>query len=155
MNKTLSTVILVAMFIFAGYFFVKGREAQKDNTPPHIYMADSTVDRKVSEAPLPLAPTATHDIIFSDSGFSPNQIRIKKGDTIIFKNESSSAMWPAANAHPTHREYPTTGGCLGSAFDACKGIPVKETWSFTFDHIGTWKYHDHLSPQWRGSIIVE
>lgn len=155
MNKTVSTIILVAMLAFAGYFVIKGREAQKDQAPADVYTSEGGSEKKVSEAPAPAAPAATNIITLSDDGFSPSQILVKKGDTVTFKNESSSPMWPASSVHPTHRDYPTTGGCLGSTFDACKGIAPGESWSFTFDASGTWKYHDHLSPQWRGAITVE
>ena len=64
-------------------------------------------------------------------------------------------MWPASAFHPTHKAYPTTGGCLGSTFDACKGVLPGESWSFKFDIAGSWKYHDHLKPIVFGTIVVE
>ena len=64
-------------------------------------------------------------------------------------------MWPASAMHPSHKEYPTTGGCLGSAFDACKGVKPGESWPFKFDIAGNWKYHDHLNPKNFGAIIVQ
>ena len=64
-------------------------------------------------------------------------------------------MWTASAVHPTHRAYPTTGGCLGSTFDACKGVQPGASWSFRFDIAGTWKYHNHLNPNNTGAIVVE
>ena len=94
-------------------------------------------------------------VTYTDAGYSPATLRIKKGDTVTFKNQSSQSMWTASAVHPTHRAYPTTGGCLGSTFDACAGIQPGDSWSFKFDISGTWKYHDHLNPDNTGTIIVE
>ncbi|MEK9182927.1 MAG: hypothetical protein AAB849_00245 [Patescibacteria group bacterium] len=73
----------------------------------------------------------------------------------MFKNQSARSMWPASGFHPTHTVYPTTGGCLGSTFDACKGVLPGESWSFQFDIAGSWKYHNHLNPADFGMIVVE
>lgn len=91
----------------------------------------------------------------TDSGFVPSSVSIKKGATVVFMNESSRDVWIASAMHPTHTVYPTKGGCIGSTFDACRGLKPNESWSFTFDIAGAWKYHDHLSPGNFGSITVE
>lgn len=90
-----------------------------------------------------------------DSGFFPASIMVKKGTTVIFLNGRGSDVWPASAMHPTHALYPTKGGCIGSAFDACRALKTGESWSFTFNIAGTWKYHDHLNPKSFGSITVE
>jgi|GEM_PF-979141 len=94
---------------------------------------------------------------YSDAGFSPKTISIEQGGTVTFVNNSSRNMWVASNVHPTHNEYPdeSDDDCLGSSFDACTGIPVGENWSFTFESIGEWGYHDHLSVSRTGTVIVE
>ncbi|MBI2464372.1 hypothetical protein HYV57_05435 [Candidatus Peregrinibacteria bacterium] len=94
-------------------------------------------------------------VIYTDAGYSPAALRIKKGETVIFKNQSSRSMWTASAIHPSHRSYPTTGGCLGSTFDACKGVQPDDSWLFTFDVSGSWKYHNHLNPGDAGTIEVK
>lgn len=94
-------------------------------------------------------------IEYTNSGYSPNSLAVKKGDTIMWVNKSSRDMWPASAKHPTHEIYPQKGGCIGSAFDACGAIKPGSSWKFTFDIAGTWKYHDHLAPSYFGTIIVE
>ncbi len=96
-----------------------------------------------------------HLVTYSDSGFSPSVVTIKKGEAVTFMNASGSEMWPASAIHPTHSAYPTTGGCLGSTFDACRGIEKGMSWSFVFDATGTWGYHNHLNPKATGKIIVQ
>lgn len=92
---------------------------------------------------------------YTDSGYVPGVLRVKKGDTVTFHNESSKEVWTASAMHPTHAVYPVTGGCIASAFDECKSDPPDSEWSFKFDLNGEWKYHNHVNPRHFGTIIVE
>jgi len=108
----------------------------------------------------PAAPNeegeGTYAVSYTDStGYIPNTLTIKKGGRVVFKNESSKEMWVASQPHPTHTLYPKSGGCIGSIFDSCRGIPTGNFWSFTFDVSGTWQYHNHLHPRYTGIIIVQ
>ena len=81
-------------------------------------------------------------------GFSPKSIEIKKGETVTWLNEDSAAAhWPASAPHPTHTDYPE--------FDSKAGIKPGESWSFKFDRVGIWKYHDHVNPTLFGSVTVK
>ncbi len=88
-------------------------------------------------------------------GFYPSELKIKAGETVVFVNKDSKEHWPASDVHPTHTKYPESGGCIGSAFDSCKGLKQEESYSFTFKEKGTWYYHDHLNPGLKGKIVVE
>ena len=94
-------------------------------------------------------------VFYDGANFSPATVNIKKGGIVVFENNGSADMWPASAMHPTHADYPVTGGCLGSIFDACQGIAPDDSWSFAFDVVGSWKYHDHLNPKAFGTIVVE
>lgn len=86
-------------------------------------------------------------IKMQDDTFVPDKITIKKNQTVVFVNESKDDRWPASNIHPTHQIY--------SEFDPKKSIPPKTSWSFKFDKVGIWRFHDHLFPSLTGSITVE
>ena len=80
---------------------------------------------------------------------------------VVFKNDSTSKnVWPASAIHPTHKVYPGSGieKCgtedADTIFDACKAIHPGESYSFTFDEVGEWKYHNHLQPSNSGTITV-
>lgn len=100
-------------------------------------------------------------VTYSDSGYSPARVKIKKGDTVVFDNKSSKTMWTASAVHPTHKAYPGSDiakcGTTQAAglFDACKGYGLGESWEFRFDEQGTWRYHNHLQPGHTGTITVE
>lgn len=95
------------------------------------------------------------NIGITDGGFSPTELKIRKGDTVIWTNKNNKSSWPASAMHPTHGVYPEKGGCISSTFDACKGLDLGETFKFVFNQVGSWKYHDHLNPTYTGGIIVE
>jgi plastocyanin len=97
---------------------------------------------------------ATNVVEIAASGFSPSSITINAGDTVTFVNRDSAKHWPASAVHPTHSAYPEPGGCIGSKFDACRGLSQGESFAFTFTHVGTWKYHDHLNPTTTGTVVV-
>jgi plastocyanin len=96
-------------------------------------------------------------ITYTDQGFSPKTVTINEGDTVVWMNNSSRNMWVASAIHPTHNEYPEESeeDCAGSTFDACIGVAVGQSWSFTFNETGSWNYHDHLSSSRTGTIDVE
>lgn len=94
-------------------------------------------------------------VVYSDGGYLPDPLIVKKGTMVTFENATENPMWTASDQHPSHRLYPTRGGCLGSTFDACVGTPPGGTWSFTFDIVGSWNYHNHLNPANGGTIIVQ
>ncbi len=94
-------------------------------------------------------------IEITDKGFSPKELTIKAGTTVVFKNFGDGESWPASAKHPSHSAYPELGGCIGSKFDACKNLKKGESWSFQFNQKGSWGYHDHLRPTLFGKIIVE
>ncbi len=111
------------------------------------------------EGKTELSSGKTYNVEITSAGFSPSTVEISKGDTVIFVNRDTKPHWPASAAHPTHTVYPEAGGCIGSKFDACKGLAQDETFSFQFNYNGTWKYHDHLNcctdPAFFGTVIVK
>jgi len=94
-----------------------------------------------------LQASKTVDIVMTVNGFSPASVTINKGDTVKFTNNDSSPHWPASNPHPSHTDYP--------GFDALKPIPPNQSYSFQFERLGKFGFHDHLDPSLGGSITVE
>ena len=100
-------------------------------------------------------------IEITGSGFSPQTLTIKKGETVTWINKDTEGHWPASAMHPTHTVYPGSNieKCRTaeeeSIFDACRELAPEESYSFTFNEIGSWGYHDHLNANLFGKIIVE
>lgn len=89
----------------------------------------------------------TWTVEYKENQFVPSEIKIKKGDTVSWINKSGSSMWPASAFHPTHQVYP--------GFDALKSFGNGESYSFKFDQVGSWKYHNHVSASITGVVVVE
>ena len=125
-----------------GYFlfFNKGNAPITNNTTA---METGTVNTNTTGTNTAKKVTVN----YTDSGFSPASMTIKKGDTVVFVNQSSESMWVASNPHPTHTDYP--------AFDEKATVGSGGSWSFTFDQVGTWDYHNHKSSSDTGTIVVE
>ena len=161
MNKTIVTIVIIAVVLVSGYFlFFRGASqptpsvSQPSSQQPIIQ--PSTQQQPSQQPPVAQVPVVKENMVtYTNSGYSPSALTIKKGEMVIFKNQSSQSMWTASAVHPTHRAYPTTGGCLGSTFDTCTGIQSDGSWSFKFDIPGTWKYHNHLNPGNTGTIDVQ
>ncbi|HIG95059.1 MAG: hypothetical protein QT05_C0008G0006 [archaeon GW2011_AR13] len=101
-----------------------------------------------------------HIIKVNSSGFYPNILEINNGDKVIFVNIGDQNHWPASARHPVHDVYPGSNlqkcGTMerDKIFDSCGQIAYGEIYSFVFNEIGSWKYHDHLHPSLTGTIIV-
>ncbi|MDP3778760.1 MAG: hypothetical protein Q8R30_01770 [bacterium] len=80
-------------------------------------------------------------------GFFPEELTIPTGSRVIFTTTTNDYFWPASNPHPTHEIY--------FGFDPQHLIEHQESWTFTFDKEGMWRYHDHIKPSFTGTIIVE
>jgi plastocyanin len=169
MNKIITIIVILAVVFVGGYFlFFRGASVpspspvsqpsneQLSNQQP----APEKQPQKLTEQPS-VGEEEEYVVTYTNSGYSPSTLKIEKGETVTFKNQSSRPMWPASAKHPTHEVYSGTSleeHCpdkTGTAFDACKGYLSGESWSFKFDKVGSWKYHDHLNPTATGVIVVE
>src|SRR3989344_2819564 len=158
MNKTIVTIAIIAVVLVGGYFLLKGTYQLVLSVPLTQPSASESSSQKQpsQQPPASQAPVVKENAVtYTNSGYLPSTLTVKKGETVTFKNQSSRAMWTASAVHPTHRGYPTTGGCLGSTFDACAGIQPGNSWSFKFDISGTWQYHNHMSPGDTGTIDIQ
>jgi plastocyanin len=98
-------------------------------------------------------------VTLTSNGFSPKTVTIKKGGTVTWTNEGTGGMWVASGNHPTHTVYDGTSeeehcapGYSGAApFDQCSN---SSSYSFTFDEVGSWNYHNHTNASQTGTVVV-
>ena len=103
----------------------------------------STVVSGTTQAAAPTTVTMS----MGENAYSPVNLTIALGTTVVFRNDWSSDRWPASDSHPSHTIYP--------AFDPLQAVLPGASWSFTFTQAGTWGYHDHLKPSIGGLITVQ
>ena len=134
------TLLLLAAVVIAGgaFFWWQNRQS------------------KPAAAPEPSRGIVTATITYTDEGYTPSTVTIQKGEAVRFVNKSEKETWPASAVHPTHSIYPqkSDSDCLGSSFDACRDLSPGESWEFTFNYEGEWRYHDHLHAYHNGTVIV-
>ncbi|MCP6719838.1 MAG: peptidoglycan-binding protein [Patescibacteria group bacterium] len=94
-------------------------------------------------------------VIIEPEKFNPKTTIIPVGGIVRWINNDTNVSWPAADIHDTHSNYPESGGCISSAFDACRDLQKGEDYYFIFNIPGTWEYHDHVKPDRVGEIIVK
>ena len=139
--------------------------AQQQLTPP----SGNAVQNNSNPAPngggtaanQPELQIGNFTVEITNDGYKPNPLTIKKGSTVTWVNKTSTPNWPATAAHPTHTVYPGSSkekcGTAEAAtiFDACNGLEQGESYSFTFNEIGEWAYHEHLNVKMFGKIVVK
>ena len=155
MNKFILIGGVVVLGVGALLFFQSSQEQEQSE------MMDEGVIEELKEEGVMLGEgqmpmMAEHTVVYSDEGYAPKELTIKKGDKVTFRNESARETWPASAMHPSHTTYPgsSIGKCDTSEedqiFDACMDLKQGEEWSFMFDEGGTWGYHDHRNPSMFG-----
>ena len=168
--KIIIGVIIAIVLIAGGYYLFDGGEEIEERATgldeslrPIEDLNEIVVDEnnQDSDSEADTETPSEHTIEFTSSGYSPSTLTINKGDTVTFINNADTKTWPASNVHPTHTIYPNSDikkcgtSVEDSIFDACRGLEKGETYSFTFNEVGSWQYHDHLSSNKKGTIIVQ
>jgi plastocyanin len=169
MSKTALIAIALVLLVGVGgavlLLQTNSKQTSKSTTVPNQInqTAVSPATKRLTPQPTAvLTPRPGESIVvYTDTGYQPNSIRIKVGEKVTFVNQSSRPMWTASDIHPSHTLYPGSGiskcGTADAAniFDSCKGYNKGESWSFVFREKGKWEYHNHLNPGDTGEITVE
>lgn len=122
-------------------------EEQKSATATEREKGQQGDEQKSATATDKETERANAAVVVTSGGIAPAAITVKKGTTVTWTNRSGKPVRIASNPHPTHTDYP--------GFDSKEPIDQGETYSFTFDKIGSWVYHDHFSPSVGGTVVVE
>ena len=164
MKKILLMLIIISVFLVAACAQQPATQNVVVTEPVSVQSAEPTVEAEPvvepETQPASVVQAASKEVEMTNAGFSPKTLTISKGDTVTWTNKVSRKVWPASLVHPTHTVYPGSGiAKCGSdpdnIFDACSGLAQGESYSFTFNEEGSWGYHDHLAPGFKGTITVE
>jgi plastocyanin len=110
-----------------------------------------TIKQPSAPPPGPSADTGTPPetgavtVIIRDFSFQPGEIAVKKGTTVIWKNQDPAPHIVASDPHPAHTDLPS----LSSETLSSGG-----EYSYTFDKVGDFGYHCHLHPSMKGRVKV-
>lgn len=148
MNKTLVSVLVGSLALIVVIAGVLVYRMNVDRNTPAIPVPTPvvTVPTPVQNEPTPEAIMEKKEEVvvnFDGAKFIPASVSVKKGTPVKFVNTGTTTMWVASAVHPTHGVYPefdqkTTGN----------------EYTFVFDKVGNWKYHNHAPFVAGGTISV-
>lgn len=150
MNKTvtwvIAAVILIALTVGA-YFLVINQNNQPNSTQQ---ASDDTVptdsDAEETQPSDDETAATAQTIAYKNSGFSPATITVTSGQSIVVTNNAEQTLDFASDDHPTHRINSELNiGTIGPGTSK----------TFVLTQAGTFRYHDHLNPGLKGTIIVQ
>ena len=160
--KNLLILIIVLAIIAIGGFIAYQQFGQSIITEEFVGAEPINLSETTEDVPIvngvpdfseagPVADAVQREnpisISYTDSGFVPNEIKVRSGAVVTFVNNSSRAMWVASAIHPYHQDLP--------GFDQLQSVGRQGSYSFTFIKAGNWKYHNHVNPGDGGIVIVE
>lgn len=135
---------------------------------PQATTTDASLAEKIrtGEAPIPEMTEVTkvklekgpvfHALAsYTDRGFEPSVLTIKRGETVRFTNNSSNDVWIAADGSAV-QIYPRTKSVCGSSdLDSCEPFAPMDFWQFRFDIAGEWEVVNNLDKSMSGEVIVQ
>lgn len=160
-NITIGILIVLVVVLLAWFGFDKKEavapeetsQATSEKTESSKVENGSTKPTTTNTAPRPITNTVTGGktiaatVTYTEAGFSPSIIVIKKGETIRFINKASTTrMWVASGPHPSHSAYP--------GFDHGTSVGYNGTYDFTFTTTGKFPFHNHVDTRRDGTIVV-
>ncbi len=159
-TKLIVGLLVVVAGLGLGWYVIKGGYQTDTLTKEEISASPSpsyTTEETTATSIIPAYPdtgTGTDKggvntkvtVIYTDSGYTPNTITVKKGTTVTFINQSAGGMWTASAVHPTHQLLP--------GFDQLKSVVKGGSYDYAFTKVGTWKYHNHVQPSDTATVVV-
>jgi len=117
-------------------------------------LAPGTDTSTSTTATAPMTTTVTYD----GNSFTPSTVTIAQGGTVTF-TDTAGQMWLASDPHPSHTVYDGTSRSQHCEAGYTGAKPLDEcgtgsSFSFTFDKVGSWGYHDHLNDGAHGTVTV-
>ncbi len=153
--KKFIVLIIILVVIGVGYFVwhrnstVSSPEATSSpaetmeataSPEPALSMSPVPTTTRQSKTPAPKSVSApvTHGITIQNFAFAQPSITIKKGDSITWSNRDSAP-------------HTVTGDNGGPSSPT---INPGQSYSFTFNTVGTFKYHCSFHPSMLGTVVV-
>lgn len=140
MNKKILIGVIVAagIILFATVAYMM----QRQEAPTVTSETDSPT---ATQTETSNKSTSTATITYTNDGFKPSTITVKKGTAITVVNNSAVDVMFSSADHPTHEEQTELN---------MKMLRPNESGTVTPTKVGTWGYHDHIDAAMTGSIIV-
>ena len=120
-------LILIAAILIIGFLLFQVSKTPKKTGPGSV--------------PIPRL-----EVLVGQNGFSPQTLTIKKGETVVWINQSGENVTVNSDPHPTHNLHRFLNK---GEFSSGSSVQV------TFEETGTLSYHNHLNPSQKGTVVVK
>lgn len=133
MKKVIIAIVIVIILAIGGAVIAMNRKSGSTTSGTSATSGNSQQSQSSG-------PTATNSVTITNFAFSPADITVKKGTTVIWTNQDSVSH--------TVRETDGQTGPNSSTLSQGK------SYSFTYDTTGTFKYHCSIHPDMTGTVTV-
>ncbi len=154
-NGIIGLIILVIV-IAGGWYLLRPSRTSTTGTMSSNSM-DNSAAPPAAQSTTTTPPSSGTTVTYTTNGFTPSTLTVKKGATVTFVNQSGGRMWVASDPHPIHNFYSGTAlgqhcpDTAGVAFDQCR---AGDSYTFVFNKVGSWGYHNHTSAGDTGTVVV-
>jgi plastocyanin len=108
---------------------------------------DNNTSKSSSTKTVNVVAIAPAQVSITKNGFSPQTIKIKVNQGIIWTNNDTAQHQVSSDP------YPTDNGLAD--FNQQQPMSQNQSWDFVFSQTGTFSYHDNLNPYtFKGTVIV-
>lgn len=160
-------IVVMVVILTGGFLF--WQNGQSANTAVDLQPSETTVTPAPADTSTGTSTTSagsdsaamSASVSYGADGYSPSQVTVKKGATVTWTAEGRSDMWVATAPHPAHTGYPGDGTSRSThcASDYAGPKPFDQcapgaSYSFKFDQVGTFAYHDHMNASNFGKVVV-
>lgn len=154
-SKVFLGFLVVVLGVGIGWYVLKGQQSGEGSPNTGVPSGQQNVGSSPEFATPPVGGAEVGGkggamekvvVTYTDTGYSPKSVIVKKGTTVVFMNDSSGGMWTASALHPTHQLLP--------GFDQLESTGKGTSYEYTFSKVGTWKYHNHVKATDFGSVMV-
>lgn len=148
MKKGLIIAVIAVLVVGGGiYLATRGNDQTVSNTASQSSTTNQSSQQSGTTPDTSTNPAAEQvTITYSNDGFSPNSVTVKKGGTVTINNTSDHSVQFSSDPHPSH----TGNSELNETV-----LAAGKTQSFTVTRTGTFGYHNHLDDTEGGTIIVQ
>jgi plastocyanin len=149
-------VVLVALVVAGIYFLAPHAQPESEHSAAPV--SDIAPPSITPEMDMVIKSGAPFQYIvsYTDTGFEPRTITVKKGETIRFVNNSSQPLLWVASSGESGKVYPSDRSkCGQSEFDSCATIDPGAFWQFSFTKSGTWSYKNNANTKETGEVLVK
>jgi plastocyanin len=142
-GSILPILIITLLAVVIGYFILG-----KDNSQNLLTQIKQVVKKEETGGKTESQPIDSAQVSILKEGFTPQTITIAKNQQVTWINQDENPHQVASDPHPIH------DGLAG--FDSEEPLAKGDSFSFIFEEVGTYTYHDHLNPSTiKGIVIVK